>query len=196
MVSRSMSSVTSSAKPSRAMANGSAQHSAPQQRLPHSGKHGWVTKAIPKHRIGPLISSIFVFAITVAVVVTVFDRRPPFEEVQPATVSPEEAKPGSRIIVTRYVKRIRPDCEATISANIIDSLGYRHPLEAQYFGFQMGPPLGKTESIVRDYPISYTAKDWLGQAKLQAQATYECFPLFSLWPIVTELPQLNFMIVP
>lgn len=138
----------------------------------------------------PMVSQhVWALAVLLALVAALaWVRRDPVE-IHGAEITPE-VKAGQMLRVTRYGKFLRSDCNRTVSMWIVDSQGTPWPRVAE----MTGRAIAQTPTISREIPVPYSAS-W-GKARYLQQISYACFPFGEFWPIVVDLPELTFVIVP
>jgi hypothetical protein len=151
------------------------------------GLHGQGSQGavIVRWRIWQHVAAMATALIVAAIVV--WARLPPIDVVE-SRVETLAVGPGDMLVIKRKVKWLRSDCtEATVSAAMVDSLGFHHTLEAKHLGVP-----NAAASTEREWPVPYTMP-W-GQATYRSTLQFTCPPLFEAWPITVALPELKFTV--
>jgi hypothetical protein len=140
-------------------------------------------------RIGFGWQHLIAAASAIAVVgLAVWSRTPPIDLVNSVVETPM-VPPGGMLVVGRKVKWLRSDCtEVFISASLIDTRGFIHPIDAKFLGVPV-----MTSDTRREWPVPWTMPT--GDAIYRAQITFHCPPFFGTWPIVIRLPEIKFMVM-
>jgi hypothetical protein len=107
-------------------------------------------------------------------------------------IVPGEVHPGEFVQAERVVKWNRHGCWSYIaSTNLVDALKppFTHQVEARLYG------LPDYDTVTnREWQVPFTMP-W-GVTKLHTSLSFSCFPFFTAWPVVVELPELTFDVVP
>jgi len=102
----------------------------------------------------------------------------------------QSVHPGDFIEARREVKFHRWDCWSySASTSLTDSLRYKHQIESRDFGLP-----NRNSVSNREWQIPFTMP--FGQAKIETDLSFSCMPFFKAWPIVVELPELTFNVIP
>lgn len=104
-----------------------------------------------------------------------------------------DVRPGGFVVVQRTVRWLRSDCRGFISqAQFVDSL--KPPrVHANPIPLRFGDLYGRTH-FRTEWQVAFTMP-W-GRAIFQNRLSFGCFPFYGLWPVVVDLPDLPFQVMP
>ena len=109
-------------------------------------------------------------------------------EIVGGSITPQ-VKSGDFIVITRQISWARSDCTSlTIASELVDSIGYSR---SQAQRVPAIPTLATRTS--REWQVPFTMP--LGKSVYRARVAFACFPFHELWPLVVQLPDLEFEVV-
>lgn len=117
------------------------------------------------------------------------DREPPTvsADLRPVSV---EVPPGGELKVRYTVFRTR-SCPLRVERMLFDSTGTRYILPSTEFSSAPGP-LGN-DSYISMVPLPINISP--GPARYRAITIYKCNPIHSIWPIVAQAQDVEFMVI-
>lgn len=111
-----------------------------------------------------------------------------------ATITTEvtpQAAIGGKLTESSIIVKKRDDCIVTVKATMIDAQTVKKELAPI-------PPFSLRDKgevfVQREYPVPF-GMAW-GEATLQVERTYYCWPFYEKWPIVRSHPPLHFTVAP